>query len=55
MALAEFIPLVGWPGRVVEDGKGIYSAKKGISTAEHALSTYKNVCSFLSRKNMDDI
>ncbi|UPO87356.1 T7SS effector LXG polymorphic toxin [Niallia sp. Man26] len=46
MALAGFIPVVGWAGRAVKGGKGIYSATKGISAAENAMSTYKNVKAF---------
>ncbi len=46
MALAGFIPIVGWAGRAVKGGKGIYSAAKGISAAENAMSTYKNVKAF---------
>ncbi|MEY8742414.1 ribonuclease YeeF family protein [Bacillales bacterium AN1005] len=46
MALAGFIPVVGWAGRAVKGGKGIYSATKGISAADHAMSAYKNVRSF---------
>ncbi|MCE4049582.1 ribonuclease YeeF family protein [Bacillus sp. Au-Bac7] len=46
MALAGFIPVVGWAGRAVKGGKGIYSAAKGISAAENAMSTYKNVKAF---------
>ncbi len=46
MALAGFIPIVGWAGRAVKGGKGIYSAAKGISAAEQAMSTYKNVQAF---------
>ncbi|TRZ40035.1 hypothetical protein CEQ21_03585 [Niallia circulans] len=46
MALAGFIPIVGWAGRAVKGGKGIYSATKGINAAEHAMSAYKNVRSF---------
>jgi len=46
MALAGFIPIVGWAGRAVKGGKGIYSATKGISAAENAMSTYKNVQAF---------
>ncbi|MED3965856.1 ribonuclease YeeF family protein [Niallia taxi] len=46
MALAGFIPVVGWAGRAVKGGKGIYSATKGVSAAEHAMSAYKNVRSF---------
>ncbi len=43
MALAGFIPVVGWAGRAVKGGKGMYSATKGVSAAEHAMSAYKNV------------
>jgi len=46
MALAGFIPIVGWAGRAVKGGKGIYSAAKGINAAENAMSTYKNVQAF---------
>uniref|UniRef100_UPI003F4912B4 ribonuclease YeeF family protein n=1 Tax=Niallia taxi TaxID=2499688 RepID=UPI003F4912B4 len=46
MALAGFIPVVGWAGRAVKGGKGIYSATRGISAAEHAMSAYKNVHTF---------
>ena len=46
LALAGFIPVVGWAGRVVKGGKGIYSATRGISAAEHAMSAYKNVHTF---------
>ncbi|MED4040364.1 ribonuclease YeeF family protein [Niallia taxi] len=46
MALAGFIPVVGWAGRAVKGGKGIYSATRGISAAEHAMSTYKNIHTF---------
>jgi len=48
MALAGFIPVVGWAGRAVKGGKGIYSATRGISAAEHAMSAYKNVHTFSS-------
>ena len=40
------IQIVGWAGRAVKGGKGIYSAAKGISTAKNAMSTYKNVQAF---------
>ena len=50
MALAGFTPVVGWAGRAVKGGKGIYSATKGVSAAEHAMSAYKNVRSFLHWK-----
>lgn len=46
MALAGFIPIVGWAGRAVKGGKGIYSAAKGINAAENAMSTYKSVQAF---------
>lgn len=46
LALAGFIPVVGWAGRAVKGGKGIYSATRGISAAEHAMSAYKNVHTF---------
>lgn len=46
MALAGFIPVVGWAGRAVKGGKGIYSATRGISAAEDAMSAYKNVHTF---------
>ncbi len=46
MATAGFIPIVGWAGRAIKGGKGIYSAAKGISAAEQAMSTYKNVQAF---------
>jgi len=46
MALAGFIPVVGWAGRAVKGDKGIYSATRGISAAEHAMSAYKNVHTF---------
>ncbi|MFP7473441.1 pre-toxin TG domain-containing protein [Niallia taxi] len=43
MAAAGFIPIVGWAGRALKGGKGIYSATKAINTADHALDAYKNV------------
>lgn len=46
MALAGFIPIVGWAGRAVKGGKGIYSASKGIGTVDHALGTYKGIGTF---------
>ncbi|WOD65684.1 T7SS effector LXG polymorphic toxin (plasmid) [Niallia taxi] len=45
-AIAGFLPIVGWAGRAVKGGKGIYAATKGISAAEQAMSTYKNVHAF---------
>jgi len=48
MAAAGFIPIVGWAGRAIKGGKGIYSAAKGISAAEQAMNTYKNVQAFSS-------
>lgn len=46
MAAAGFIPIVGWAGRALKGGKGIYSATKAINTADHALDAYKNVHTF---------
>ncbi|WOD65184.1 T7SS effector LXG polymorphic toxin (plasmid) [Niallia taxi] len=46
MAAAGFIPIVGWAGRALKGGKGIYSATKAIHTADHALDAYKNVRTF---------
>ena len=47
-AIAGFLPIVGWAGRAVKGGKGIYAAAKGISAADQAMSTYKNVHAFTS-------
>ncbi len=46
MALAGFIPIVGWAGRAVKGGKGVYSASKAIGAADHALGAYKGVGTF---------
>ncbi|MCM3030906.1 pre-toxin TG domain-containing protein [Niallia sp. MER 6] len=46
MAAAGFIPIVGWAGRALKGGKGIYSATKAIHTADNALDAYKNVRTF---------
>lgn len=40
------IQIVGWAGRAVKGGKGIYSAAKGINAAENAMSTYKSLQAF---------
>lgn len=46
MAAAGFIPIVGWAGRAIKGGKGIYSATKAISAADHALDAYKSANAF---------
>ena len=51
MAAAGFIPIVGWAGRAIKGGKGIYSAAKGINAAEQAMSTYKMFKHSRPRKN----
>lgn len=41
MAAAGFIPVVGWAGRAIKGGKGIYAVAKGVNAADHALDAYK--------------
>lgn len=46
MAAAGFIPIVGWAGRAIKGGKGIYSATKAITAADHALDAYRSASTF---------
>lgn len=46
LALAGFIPIVGWGGRLVKGGNAIYKTAKGVNTATHALNAYKTTQSF---------
>ncbi|WLR41559.1 T7SS effector LXG polymorphic toxin [Bacillus carboniphilus] len=46
MALAGFIPIAGWGGRLGKGGLGALKTFKGVSAATHALDAYKGAKSF---------
>ncbi|WP_090990463.1 pre-toxin TG domain-containing protein [Bacillus sp. OV322] len=46
MALAGFIPIVGWAGRAAKGGVAIYRTAKVLNAADHALDAYKTTKGF---------
>ncbi|WLR42630.1 T7SS effector LXG polymorphic toxin [Bacillus carboniphilus] len=46
LALAGFIPIAGWGGRLGKGGLGALKTFKGVSAATHALDAYKGAKSF---------
>ncbi|WP_170846229.1 pre-toxin TG domain-containing protein, partial [Bacillus sp. MUM 13] len=46
MALAGFIPFVGWAGRAAKGGVAIYRTAKVLNAADHALDAYKTTKGF---------
>ncbi|KAB7705326.1 transposase [Bacillus aerolatus] len=46
MALAGFIPVVGWAGRAAKGGNAIYKTAKGVNAAAHTLDAYKSTKAF---------
>ncbi|WP_079708996.1 polymorphic toxin type 15 domain-containing protein [Paraliobacillus ryukyuensis] len=45
-AAAGFIPFVGWAGKAVKGGKGIYSATKVVKATDHVLDAYQSTKAF---------
>ncbi|MCD7036740.1 pre-toxin TG domain-containing protein, partial [Metabacillus sp. GX 13764] len=43
MAVAGFIPVLGWAGRAAKGGKAIYSTVKGVTAASKTMDAYKTV------------
>ncbi|MGG3925304.1 T7SS effector LXG polymorphic toxin [Metabacillus fastidiosus] len=46
MAIAGYIPVVGWVGRGVKAGHALYKTAKGVNAATHALQAYKTPKAF---------